>query len=114
MRKLIAEKLIGVAKKFDRKFVDAISRRREARAGVSPGDPKSADIRRQIKKRAKKTAKKIYKGTAVGSGATATGGGVLAVSNNKPKPKPKTKTNPEPKPSPKPSPKPKYYRIPTN
>tara|TARA_Y100001937_G_scaffold91639_1_gene124068 strand:+ start:3237 stop:3974 length:738 start_codon:yes stop_codon:yes gene_type:complete len=56
---------------------------------------------------AKKTAKKIYKGTAAGTGVTAVGGGAALASKNKPAPKPA----PKPKPKPKPAPKGKKFNV---
>ena len=97
MRKLIIE----TAKRVNKKFVDKIARNRELKSGVSPGDPRTRATRARIRREAQKTAKKIYKGTATGTGVTAVGGGVVATRGGS---KPKAQA-PKPKPKPKPAPK---------
>jgi hypothetical protein len=107
MRKLIVE----TAKRVNKKLVDKIARSRELKAGVNPSNPRARSARNQIRRGAQKTAKKIYKGTAAGTGATAVGGGVAASrGGSKPKaqaPKPK----PKPKPTPPAKPKGKAFDV---
>lgn len=101
MRKLIIE----TAKRVNKKFVDKIARSRELKSGISPGDPRTRATRNKIRRGAQKTAKKIYKGTAAGTGATAVGGGAAATRGGS-----KSKTQAS-KPKPPAKPKGKAFNV---